>query len=307
MDFATRRNVSFNLKPDVQIFKNISPHISPLFQPISSPIATPEKMPPFSLELLPPLKILETEEHKSETPHLSIFVPKIQIPTISIRTSPKDTKSPVSPLSPHSINEIKDMRHQEQQIVHQAIREANELESYASVFINRHQGLPIIVQFSTLREAWQFGISYLYNHTEGAFTLFPLKDRILLKRIAHSWANNEKQTQSHYAENVFSAYPTSYNLGGSSLFTVTIYKGHDLPKKNPYYYNSGIIMTGPITAMQHGPYSQIIELCPNNTQQYNKTTEWLIYTVLDTPIQGENWEPYVEQTIQSILLEMNVM
>jgi hypothetical protein len=193
-----------------------------------------------------------------------------------------------------SINEMKD-------IVQEKPTNYN---SCATVFIDRQQGLPIVIGFQTLTEAWQYGISYLYNHTEGAVTLFPLNNRLLLQNIALKWANKESSNSLQSTSKLFSLYQTPYLLGGSSLFNIIIYQGHEIPPKNTCYCRSGIIISGPAKAMLHGPYSQFIDKISYETVPlYNESTEWRIFTLQDTQ---DDWHSQIEDVIHKILLELKV-
>jgi len=311
-----RRSVSFNLKPDVQLFTNRTPHTSPILTSSNSQTDYDLQMQMAQLNLDATIQnavqslnsISANFESDSIVPlSLSRHCQDITEQEYNdITVSPRTAALGPMPLSPRSVNQIFDMRQQEQTQRQQAIHEANELNTSTTVFIDRNQGRPILVRFSTLYEAWHFGIAYLYNHTEGAAHLFPITDSIKVKKIAQTWVNKESPPFEHSPPNSMSSYQIAYKLGGTSLFSITLYKGHEMPAKQPHTFRQGIIITGPINAMKNGPYMQMVLPAVDTTNYFNDTTEMLVFTIPDRPLQEIGWHSAVETVIKELLTKIDV-
>lgn len=306
-----KRSVSFQLKPEVQLFSNMTPHSSPVIESSQPQIQMAQLNLEMAIETatqslfamnlttdnMPALSLKKSDEDLTEDEYMAVTV------------SPKTAALGTLPLSPRSVNQIADMRQQEQTHIHQAMREANELEAHTSVFIDRNQGRPILVQFSSLREAWQFGLAYLYNHTEGSFNLFPIRESIHIRKIAQSWVNNEVPSADHYPPTPISihAFPTAYKLGGTSLFSVTLYKGHSLPIKNPHTFRAGLIISGGALAMNRGPYLQLVNQPFDNTNHSNDYAELVVFNVQDADMRELDWRSSVTQVVMNFLTQNGVL
>ena len=297
-EHSMKRSVSFQLKPDVQLFINKTPHSSPMMDSLNPNI----EMDKLNLELESISKSLNTMSLDDEAkPLLPLSLKKIHMDMTeeeydAVTISPRSAALGPTPLSPNTVNQIFNMRQQEQNHIKQALSEATVVESPASVFIDIYQKSPVLVRFSTLREAWQFGLAYLYNNAENAYNLFPLKECVHIKTIANIWATTNADIYST------APFSTAYKLGSTSLFSVTLLKGHNLPKKTIHTFNTGLVISDPVKAIQHGPYIDFIK----GTYVNIYSSEITVYNFYDEPSFKNGWYLALKQDVQTFLKQNGI-
>lgn len=304
-EHSMKRSVSFQLKPDVQLFINKTPHSSPMMDSLNPNI----EMEKLNLELESISQSMnkmtldedidKAMKNDNELMPLNLKKPYTDMTEeeyAAITISPRSAALGPTPLSPNTVNQIINMRQQEQNHIKQALSEATVVESPASVFIDIYQKSPVLVRFPTLREAWQFGLAYLYNNTENAHNLFPLKECIHIKTIANIWVTTNTDIYST------APFPTAYKLGSTSLFSVTLFKGHNLPKKTIHTFNTGLVISDPVKAIQHGPYIDFIK----GTYVNIYSSEITVYNFYDEPSFKNGWYFELKQSVQTFLKQNGI-